>query len=109
MDLIAGAALEGPAMAGRHSAPSARHLAHRPPVSIPWPRNGPGRKKAAVFGVSPVNRLSDARRLRWSGQLPMLVHLNTGWGTPGLHGPEETGADRRQRNVGFTLKMAFRA
>ena len=30
-----------------------------------------------------------------------------GWCTPGVHAPEETGANRRQRDAGFTLSTGF--
>lgn len=32
-----------------------------------------------------------------------------GWCTPGVHGPEVTGGNRRQRDAGFTLRTAVRA
>ena len=40
----------------------------------------------------------------------MLTQLkNAGWCTPGVHAPEVTGANRRQRELGFTLRTAVHA
>ena len=44
-----------------------------------------------------------------SFQLSMLDQLNTGWCTPGVHAPEATGVNRRQRDAGFTLRMVILA
>lgn len=44
-----------------------------------------------------------------SGRRISLAQLNTGWCTPGVHAPEVTGANRRQRDPGFTLRTAVRA
>lgn len=38
-----------------------------------------------------------------------MARLNTGWCTPGVHGPEVTGRKRRQREHSFTLRTAVRA
>jgi hypothetical protein len=38
-----------------------------------------------------------------------LGQLNTGWCTPGVHPPDETGANRRQPDTAFTLRTAVRA
>jgi hypothetical protein len=39
----------------------------------------------------------------------MLAQPNNGWCTPGVHAPEETGANRSQRDTGFTLRTAVSA
>lgn len=38
-----------------------------------------------------------------------LVQLKNGWCTPGVHAPEVTGGNRRQRDTGFTLTPVVHA
>lgn len=59
-----------------------------------------------TFGL--LRQLHSRRRLRlFIGD--ESDQLNTGWCTPGVHAPEVTGGNRRQRNTAFTLTIVVHA
>ncbi len=55
-------------------------------------------------------QLQEAHEHRLGIEHLVLTQLkNAGWCTPGVHAPEITGVNRRQRDTGFTLTTVVHA
>ena len=73
-----------------------------------WLWSGPVRPDEQHRHLGLLRQLHSRRRLRlFIGD--ESDQLNTGWCTPGVHAPEVTGGNRRQRNTAFTLTIVVHA